>query len=62
MDRIAPVLKKHNYVPLRKVGFGSFGQAWLVGQDVGEGKLSNFVCKMVRTLFQLLLTVIMSTY
>ncbi len=49
MDRIAPVLKKHNYVPLRKVGFGSFGQAWLVGQDVGEGKLSNFVCKMVRT-------------
>jgi len=47
MDRIAPVLKKHNYVPLRKVGFGSFGQAWLVGQDVGEGKLSNFVCKMI---------------
>eukprot|EP00392_Amoebophrya_sp_AT5.2_P001596 g1598.t1 len=46
MDRIQPVLKKHSYIPLKKVGSGSFGQAWLVGHDE-DGKRQNYVCKMI---------------
>ncbi len=47
MDRISPVVRKHGYVPLRKVGSGSFGQAWLVGQDKSDGTKDQYVCKMI---------------
>lgn len=47
MDRIAPVVKKHGYTPLRKVGSGSFGQAWLVGHQNEHGKQEQYVCKMI---------------
>lgn len=43
MDRIASVIGKYKYVPLRKVGSGSFGQAWLVG----DKEKDSYVCKMI---------------